>query len=714
MDYSLIIFVLTGALLGVASAQTHQYYFVSTPLNWTSAQSFCRQDYTDLVTIENTADVDAVINTSLTYTGLVWIGLHDDFINSWKWSLSDSSFYGEGQTTFRNWYLNQPNNLNGQQYCVTLLSGSPFFGTWDDVDCSLERHFVCYNGTTNGSPSYVVSGTSLNWTEAQKFCRENYVDLASVRNQTDNTIIANLAAGDFVWIGLSRQKVWSDGSNSSFQFWVNGQPNSGPEQCVAAAMNDSGRWSDEDCALSLPFICYAPMVTSSTCVETGCPSGMECLSNNAVVQCIDPCDNYTVLNDDWRSVNNTNNTTLHCDQHINWEGWYRLYLGQSSAQIPEQCIEEQRCGTHHPLWINGSHPTQTNEIVTRTVCNAWVGSCCYFTSHTIQVKLCYGYYYVYKLAQPSTCSLAYCTAPHNAEDFRASGQNETSITLQWNKLNNISSFIFQFNGTETNISAPDGPGVITHTVSSLTAGTKYTFTLIYVSHGVRSNIIQLTAITAPSNPESLKPLNQTETSITLQWNKANNTNFVLELTGSETSITAPDGDGAVTHTVSSLTAGSKYTFTLFSVFENIRSSGVSITAATAPVNAEGFGSSAQTETSITLQWNKVNNTNFVLQFNDTETNISAPDGAGAVTHTVSSLTAGTKYTFTLFSVFENIRSSGVSITAATGPHFVFGINVRLESLTRLSETELEDAVAELFRKYGVPPEVSISVRSVKP
>uniref|UniRef100_A0A3Q3AAM8 UMOD/GP2/OIT3-like D8C domain-containing protein n=1 Tax=Kryptolebias marmoratus TaxID=37003 RepID=A0A3Q3AAM8_KRYMA len=136
---------------------------------------------------------------------------------------------------------------------------------------------------------------------------------------------------------------------------------------------------------------------------------MECLSNNAVVQCIDPCDKYTVLNDDWRSVNNTNNTTLHCDQHINWEGWYRLYLGQSSAQIPEQCIEEQRCGTHHPLWINGSHPTQTNEIVTRTVCNAWVGSCCYFTSHTIQVKLCYGYYYVYKLAQPSTCSLAYCT-----------------------------------------------------------------------------------------------------------------------------------------------------------------------------------------------------------------------------------------------------------------------------------------------------------------
>ena len=61
-----------------------------------------------------------------------------------------------------------------------------------------------------------------------------------------------------------------------------------------------------------------------------------------------------------------------------------------------------------------------------------------------------------------------------------------------------------------------------------------------------------------------------------------------------------------------------------------------------------------------------NNVSFILQFNGTEINITAPDGDGAVTHTVSSLTAGTKYTFTLFSVFENVRSSGVIITAVTG------------------------------------------------
>ncbi|XP_072232990.1 receptor-type tyrosine-protein phosphatase H-like [Leuresthes tenuis] len=262
--------------------------------------------------------------------------------------------------------------------------------------------------------------------------------------------------------------------------------------------------------------------------------------------------------------------------------------------------------------------------------------------------------------------------PQNAQGFRKSGQDETSITLQWNKVNNNVSFVLQFNGTETNIRAPDGDGAVTHTVSSLTAGTKYTFTLFYVFENVRSSGVSITAASAPQNTEGFGSSRQDETSITLQWNKVNNNvSFVLQFNGTETYIMAPDGDGAVTHTVSSLTAGTKYTFTLFSVFESVRSSGLQLTAVTAPINTESFRPSAQNETSITLQWNKVNNNvSFVLQFNGTETNISAPDGDGAVTHTVSSLTAGTKYTFTLFSVFESIRSSGRQLTAVTAPSYL--------------------------------------------
>ena len=144
------------------------------------------------------------------------------------------------------------------------------------------------------------------------------------------------------------------------------------------------------------------------CGNTVCPLGTDCISKNGSERCADPCEYYTVLNDDWRATNNTSNQILHCDQNINWNGWYRMFLGQTSAQIPERCVGENKCGTHASMWITEPNPTQSGQIVMRTVCNAWAGSCCRFTTSTIHVKLCYGNYYVYKLVRPSTCNLAYC------------------------------------------------------------------------------------------------------------------------------------------------------------------------------------------------------------------------------------------------------------------------------------------------------------------
>ncbi|XP_078792386.1 fibronectin-like [Oryzias latipes] len=289
----------------------------------------------------------------------------------------------------------------------------------------------------------------------------------------------------------------------------------------------------------------------------------------------------------------------------------------------------------------------------------------------MKAKLCYGDFYVYKLFDQSSCYYPYCTVPY--QSFQVSGQTETSITLRWDNVNTkIVSFILEFNGKDTNISAPNGDGPIFYTITSLTAGTKYTFTIFSVFENVRGKATNITAVTAPQNPQNLRQSTQNESSITLQWNKVNNISFVLQLDGTETSITATDGDGPVTYTFSSLMAQTKYTVILFSVLENVRSSGQKLTVVTAPPNAKNCKASGQNETSITLQWDKVNtNVSFVLQFNGTETNISAPAGDAVIHHTVSSLTAGTKYTFTLFSVFENVRSTGVNITAATGMIFNF-------------------------------------------
>ncbi|XP_075946965.1 uncharacterized protein LOC142948715 [Anarhichas minor] len=135
---------------------------------------------------------------------------------------------------------------------------------------------------------------------------------------------------------------------------------------------------------------------------------MDCISSNGTLRCADPCEHYTVLDDDWRSTNNTSNQIIHCDYSINWQGWYRLLLEQTSAHIPERCVGGRRCGTHGTMWITEPHPTQSDEIVNRTVCGAWNNNCCSFRTHVIHVKLCYGDYYVYKLVKPSGCSLAYC------------------------------------------------------------------------------------------------------------------------------------------------------------------------------------------------------------------------------------------------------------------------------------------------------------------
>lgn len=78
----------------------------------------------------------------------------------------------------------------------------------------------------------------------------------SIRNQTENSIITNLANGSFVWIGLHREKLWSDGSTSLFRHWAVGQPNLSGEECVTTSFNDSGRWSDENCTFNFSFICF--------------------------------------------------------------------------------------------------------------------------------------------------------------------------------------------------------------------------------------------------------------------------------------------------------------------------------------------------------------------------------------------------------------------------------------------------------------------------
>ncbi|XP_008290291.1 uncharacterized protein LOC103364809, partial [Stegastes partitus] len=742
----------TGAVVSISSAQTRHYVFVETPQNWTNAQSICRRDYTDLATIENTADVDDVTNTTSNYTGKAWIGLYDDLENSWRWSLNDSSFYGAGQETYRNWDSSQPSNRGGQQYCVELFSASPQFGTWGDVNCNEIHRFVCYSGTVNGTASFVRVDIPLNWTDAQRFCRENYVDLASIRNSTENFIVRNIAGGHVVWIGLYRQKLWSDGSNSLFRHWAVGQPDSDGEQCVAAQFNNSGRWSDEDCSRSLPFVCFktAPPNTDSF-RSTGQDETSITLQWNKVNNNV---SFILQFNGGERSIsppsgggpiNHTVSLLLSGTEYT--FTLFSVFENVRSSGVSITAFTRGR--TRHYVfvetpqnWTNAQsicrrdytdlatiENTADVDDVTNTASNytgkAWIGL--YITSWrwSLNDSSFYGageetyrnWYYnrSYGFSGQQECVAMLSGIPYNGTWYMNFGCDTTlnfvcyrgtvngtasfvrvDIPLSWTDAQrfcreNYVDLASIRNSTENlivrNIAGGNFVWIGLYRQQLWSDGSNSLFRHWAVgqpdstikqcgaaqfnnsgrwSHEDCSRSLPFVCFnTFPPNAEGFRTTGQDETSITLQWNKVNNkVSFILQFNGTETNISAPAGDGPINHTISSLTAGTEYAFTLFSVFENIRSSGVNITAVTAPQNAEGFKFSSRNETSVTLQWNKVNNNvSFILLFNGTETNFNAPAGDGPINHTVSSLTIGTKYTFTLFSVFENIRSSGVTITA---------------------------------------------------
>ncbi|XP_041817973.1 receptor-type tyrosine-protein phosphatase beta-like isoform X4 [Chelmon rostratus] len=282
------------------------------------------------------------------------------------------------------------------------------------------------------------------------------------------------------------------------------------------------------------------------------------------------------------------------------------------------------------------------------------------------------------------------TAPVNAKEFKSVGQDETSITLQWVKVDDFLNYKLVYSEGEINVNASAGHEQVAHTISGLTSGTKYEFSLFTVFETVNSSGVSLTAVTAPKSVKDVKVSTQNETSITLVWDTVNNiSTYFLQyddnVSSKEESISVSHQEASVTHVVSSLTAGTKYSFKLTTVFAEVNSTGYTFEAVTAPVNAKEFKSVGQNETSITLQWVKVDDFfNYKLVYSEGEINVNASAGHEQVTHTISGLTNGTKYEFSLFTVFETVSSSGVTLTAVTAPENVEAVKVSTQNETSIT------------------------------
>ncbi|KAK1899269.1 E-selectin [Dissostichus eleginoides] len=105
--------VSTG-LSAVSSHAERQYHFVYEAKTMSEAQRYCREKHTDLATVDSMEVVKLLNDMAGQYNQSAWIGLHDDR-DTWKWSMSDPSFYGPGETEFRPWATGQPDNRHNEQ-----------------------------------------------------------------------------------------------------------------------------------------------------------------------------------------------------------------------------------------------------------------------------------------------------------------------------------------------------------------------------------------------------------------------------------------------------------------------------------------------------------------------------------------------------------------------------------------------------------------------
>ena len=119
---------------------------------------------------------------------------------------------------------------------------------------------------------------------------------------------------------------------------------------------------------------------------------------------VDGCTNYKVLSEADRAQGNAEPPHNKSDRGL-VTGWYR-FQGAAGDRMPDKCVLRNRCGTVHPRWLNGSHPTVAEGVVTRKVCYTKYSDCCWM-SNIIKVKNCSSYY-VYELQRTLWWPSRYC------------------------------------------------------------------------------------------------------------------------------------------------------------------------------------------------------------------------------------------------------------------------------------------------------------------
>ncbi|XP_036814365.1 C-type mannose receptor 2 [Oncorhynchus mykiss] len=228
---------------GKVTHSAKKYSLVPEKKNWTEAQEYCRQHYTNLAIIRTEEDWKAIQSSLGDFSGDVWIGLHRSGpTEKWKWSDGEDFM-------FFNWKEGFGVHAEGHD-CVLSISSH-----WQPVTCAALSQYMCQrvhhgNGTTE--KVYELMQEPKTQQDAVTDCRKiNGGELASICNQKEQEAFDEVTTGK-TWIGLQQKnKLWNWSNGEPFQQW---EHTMGGGNCVQ--LNSDRKWTPKDCSSQSIFLCY--------------------------------------------------------------------------------------------------------------------------------------------------------------------------------------------------------------------------------------------------------------------------------------------------------------------------------------------------------------------------------------------------------------------------------------------------------------------------
>ncbi|XP_043101220.1 macrophage mannose receptor 1-like [Puntigrus tetrazona] len=239
MQNKIQLVVFLAGIVSKASGEPYRFVLIQDPKTWTEAQSYCREIYVDLATVQSDEDRAKLKEAA-----------NDENFQSFAWiahghQLHEVGVLGAGL-------------VQHKRACVTVNK----FGKWGDDYCNSPKYFFCLTDKQDKlQDKFQYNEKSMSWNDAQAFCRTHERDLATITNDAENTFLAKViwGKGDWnAWVGLHKnlsQWYWSDaaGVTGSSVEWVKRVSTSAVKGCARA--DTDGLMADDNCSLPLPFYC---------------------------------------------------------------------------------------------------------------------------------------------------------------------------------------------------------------------------------------------------------------------------------------------------------------------------------------------------------------------------------------------------------------------------------------------------------------------------